>query len=294
MMKKNKQSSRSFTAFVVTWAFAILTITGIVLYIVPQGRIAYWTHWSLAGLGKEQWGDLHMIFGGVFIAAGILHLWFNWKPFKKYFADRAKGHFELKQEVITSLVFTVALFFMAIFSIPPVSYVFDLNDVIKDSWISSPDLEPPFGHAEEASLAGLAKRMDLDLEKSLLALEQAGIEVASPRDSLDRIARANHLRPVDVYAVIRVHQLKQETIDLFSMSEVDIEEKYAGTGIGRKTLNEIADMTGLDATVISGRLAASGFEMGESENLRAVADRYEISPMDVLKTMLIEDYRIGE
>ncbi|MDX1335263.1 MAG: DUF4405 domain-containing protein, partial [Gammaproteobacteria bacterium] len=94
-MKKNKQSSRSFTAFVVTWAFVILTITGIVLYIVPQGRVAFWTHWSLVGLGKEQWGDLHMIFGGVFIVAGVLHLWFNWKPFKKYFAERAKGHFEL-------------------------------------------------------------------------------------------------------------------------------------------------------------------------------------------------------
>ena len=293
-MKKNKQSSRSFTAFVVTWAFIILTITGIVLYIVPQGRVAFWTHWSLVGLGKEQWGDLHMIFGGVFIVAGVLHLWFNWKPFKKYFAERAKGHFELKQEVITSLVFTVALSVMAIFSIPPVSYVFDLNDAIKNAWVSSPELEPPFGHAEEASLAGLARRMDLDLEKSLFALEQAGIEVVSPRDSLDKIARTNNLTPVDVYAVIRVHQLEQEAVDLSTMTEIDVEEKYAGTGIGRKTLIEIAGMTGLDDSIIRERLSASGFEMGESENLRLVADRYEVSPMDVLKTMLLKDYRVNE
>ena len=53
-MIKNKQSLRSLIAFLVTWAFAVLTVTGIVLYIVPQGRIAYWTHWSLAGLDKEQ------------------------------------------------------------------------------------------------------------------------------------------------------------------------------------------------------------------------------------------------
>ena len=40
-MIKNKQSLRSPIAFSVTWAFVVLTVTGIVLYIVPQGRIAY-------------------------------------------------------------------------------------------------------------------------------------------------------------------------------------------------------------------------------------------------------------
>ena len=78
------------------------------------------------------------------------------------------------------------------------------------------------------------------------------------------------------------------------MTEIDIEEKYAGTGIGRKTLVEIAEMTGLDASLINGRLSAAGIEIEESENLRQIADRYEISPMDVLKTMLLEEYRVGE
>ena len=87
-MLKNKQSTRSLTAFLVTWAFLILTVSGIVLYIVPQGRIAYWVHWSLLGLGKSDWANLHMVFGCLFIATGILHLYFNWKPFKKYLADR--------------------------------------------------------------------------------------------------------------------------------------------------------------------------------------------------------------
>ena len=99
-MLKNKQSSRSLIAFIVTWAFVILTITGLVLYVVPQGRVAYWTHWSLLGLGKEQWGDVHMMFGGIFIITGIVHLYFNWKPFKKFLADRVKGKLQLKQEFV--------------------------------------------------------------------------------------------------------------------------------------------------------------------------------------------------
>jgi len=87
-MLKNKQSTRSLIAFIVTWAFGILMITGLVLYVIPQGRVAFWTHWSLLGLSKEQWGDVHMMFGGVFIIAAIVHLYYNWKPFKKFFAER--------------------------------------------------------------------------------------------------------------------------------------------------------------------------------------------------------------
>ena len=37
-MRKNKQSARSLTAFLVTWAFVVLTVTGIVLYVVPQAE----------------------------------------------------------------------------------------------------------------------------------------------------------------------------------------------------------------------------------------------------------------
>ena len=79
-MRKNKQQLRSLTAFIVTWAFIVLTVTGIILYIVPQGRVAYWVHWSLAGMEKEQWGWVHMMFGGVFIITGSLLVKIKFDP----------------------------------------------------------------------------------------------------------------------------------------------------------------------------------------------------------------------
>ncbi len=127
-------------------------MTGIVLYVVPQGRIAYWIHWSFLGLGKEQWGDLHMIFGGLFIATGIYHLYFNWKPFKKYLADRVKGHLQIKRELVGSLLLSLVIIMMSIYALPPVNWVFGLNDWLKAAWVKSPEMEPPFGHAEEVSL----------------------------------------------------------------------------------------------------------------------------------------------
>ena len=97
-MSKNPFNFRSFTAFIVTWAFLVATVTGVVLYIVPQGRIANWVDWQLLGLLKEDWGNIHLVFGAIFIAGGALHLYFNWKPFTNYLAERISGHLHPKKE----------------------------------------------------------------------------------------------------------------------------------------------------------------------------------------------------
>ncbi|OAD20684.1 conserved hypothetical protein, membrane, partial [Candidatus Thiomargarita nelsonii] len=186
-------------AFLVTWSFIVLTVTGIVLYIVPHGRVAYWVHWSLAGMEKEQWGWVHMMFGGVFIITGILHLYYNWKPFKKYFAVRIKGHLEFKQEIVVATALTLLIFVLSVLNIPPASWVIDLNSWIKGTWVTSPDLEPPFGHAEEVSLAGISRRMNIDLKKAMNELENNGIHIESQRDSLEKIARSNQTTPMAVY-----------------------------------------------------------------------------------------------
>lgn len=290
-MLKNKQSSRSLIAFIVTWAFAILTITGFVLYVVPQGRVAYWTHWSLLGLGKEQWGDVHMMFGGIFIIAGIIHLYYNWKPFRKFLADRVKGHLQLKQEFVIAMAFSMVIVVMSIFHVPPVSWVFDLNQTLKDSWVTSPELEPPFGHAEEVSLAGISRRMGLDLEQGVIALKREGFSFNGPKDSLQKIARANDVTPMDVYAVIRRYEKKSEPVPTSGMTIEDVEARYAGTGLGRKTLAEVCKSVEIGIANCVERLSVKGFKVATDEKLKKVADHYEINPIDILKMLLVKDYR---
>lgn len=284
-MIKNKQSARSLTAFLVTWSFIVITVTGIVLYIVPQGRIAYWVHWSLTGLEKEQWGHVHMTFGGIFIVTGILHLYFNWKPFKKYLAERVKGHTEVSRELVISLVLSVIVVVLSIYRLPPVSWVFDLNETIKDAWVTSPDLEPPFGHAEEVSLAGMARRMNFDLQPMLEGLREADIQFESLRDSLDKIARANNIRPMDVYAVMRRYERKPESTQQ-PLSSEDIEARYSGTGLGRKTLPEVCEQVGVDIELARRRLASGQLSMDDGETFRNAAERYGVNPIDLLKVVL--------
>jgi hypothetical protein len=285
-MLKNKQSSRAFIAFVVTWAFAILTVTGIVLYVVPQGRIAYWIHWSFLGLGKEQWGDLHMVFGGLFIATGIYHLYFNWKPFKKYLADRVKGHLQIKRELVGSLLLSLVIIMMSIYALPPVNWVFDLNDWLKAAWVKSPEMEPPFGHAEEVSLGGISKRMRIDLPVAMQALQKAGIRFEGAQQSLEKIALANNTTPMAVYAVIRPHMERPEKLQLGDLSPEELEAHFAGTGLGRKSLAEVCQEVGVETTVAIQRLAEQGIDTSLQMSLRELAGHHGNSPVGLVKIIL--------
>ena len=290
-MLKNKQATRSMTAFLVTWAFLILTVTGIVLYIVPQGRIAYWTHWRLLGLGKTQWGNLHMVFGGLFIITGILHLYFNWKPFKKYLADRVAGHMRLKRELLLSLLVSLLIVVAAVASLPPVSWIFDLNQQIKDSWITSPDLEPPFGHAEAISLAALARRSNLDLAQVEQELTDRNLDFNGPQDTLEEIALANGTTPMAIWQQIRKHEKAPAVKSTGQLTALEVEVGYAGSGIGRRTVDEMAEIAGLDPSLARQRLRHIGLQTDGNQKLKKLAERQGLQPMDLLKVMLVPGHQ---
>ena len=286
-MIRNKQSARALTAFLVTWAFLVLTVTGIVLYIVPQGRVAYWVHWSLGGMEKAQWGWVHMMFGGVFIVTGVLHLYFNWKPFKNYFAERAKGHFEMKREVFIASGLTIAIFIVSALNMPPASWVIDLNEQIKNTWVTSPELEPPFGHAEEMSLAGVSRRMNIDLNAAIDELRKAGLQVDSKDDSLERIARRSQVTPMEVYELMRRH-LRAAAPPRAGMSAQQIEDRFSGTGLGRKPLAEVCELAGVSLQVGLAKLQAAGIAAQADESARDIAARHELNPVDLVKIMLAD------
>lgn len=285
-MRSNKQSARSLIAFLVTWAFIVLTVSGIVLYIVPQGRIAYWTHWSLFGLEKDQWGWLHMMFGGLFIVTGILHLYFNWKPFKTYLAERVSGHLEMKREVLIASLLTLALAVTSVLNLPPASWVIALNNDIKRAWIDSPDVEPPFGHAEELSLAGLARRQGMDADAALTALREAGLQVPDARASLEHIARSNGVTPMAVFARLPKGERRSPGRQQ-SWTDQSVEERFSGSGIGRKTLAEVCETLAIELPQCLAKLQAAGVDADADETARQVANRHSLNPIDLVKRLLV-------
>ena len=53
--------TRAFISLVLTFSALVMLVSGLVLYVMPEGRIAYWNDWRLLALDKEQWGAIHTL-----------------------------------------------------------------------------------------------------------------------------------------------------------------------------------------------------------------------------------------
>jgi len=292
-LPQKRTSYRAMTSLVTAWAFVVSTLTGVVLYITPQGRIANWVEWDFLALTKEGWADLHIIFSVVFVLVGVAHLIYNWKPFKNYMADRVRdqngGHVHIKRTVYGSLIISAVFFFLSIYRLPPASWIFDLEDAIKASWVVTSAYEPPFGHAEGVSLSGFAQRQFIDLPSALAALNAVGIEVPKPGMKLADIAALNATTPMAVYQVIK-HLEKRPVLKANSTSK-DVEVRFAGTGIGRKTIRQMSEELSMNVTEFRARLAAVGISVGPDDVLKDIADAHNIGVMDVVKIAVVEGFQ---
>lgn len=294
-MDRKPFSMRAMTAFMVTAAFLFCAVTGIVLFVVPQGRIANWVDWRLLGLLKEEWAQIHIVFGLLFLVFGVIHLVpYNWPTFKAYMAARRHGRLDFRRprrELVAGLVVTLLLAFGAIAAVPPFSHLFAFNAWVKEAWVAGPEHQPPFGHAEELSLAGFAKRTNMDLAAATAALEARGVAFAGPQDSLGAIAKANGLSAMDLYMLIKPFERRTEVPAAGHTAET-VETLFAGKGIGRRTVAEMAAEAGVDAGVAVARLEKAGIA-ADGRTLRELADAHRMAPTDVLKIMLAADAEGG-
>jgi len=288
----NKIHKRGLTSFFTLFGFLIMSITGLILYIVPQGRIAYWVTWEFLGMTKTEWGNIHIISSILFIIAGAFHIYFNWSILLNYFKKKAEAGIRLKKELSIAGIVSLIIVAGALYSIPPVSYLLDLNEFIKDSWIVSDDYEPPFGHAEELSLKTFSTKMEIDLGKAFDELKANGIEFESTEQSLLEIAEQNGVSPMDLYMMIKKFEPSKAITDSTIYTPETVEIEFSGTGIGNRSLQGICESFGIDISLTRSRLARSGIEIKADDTLKKAAERYDTESIELLKAILVEGYEI--
>ena len=185
----------SLTAFL---SFFIVLLTCIILYIVPQGRIAYWSDWRLWGLSKEQWGAIHINIGFLFLLSLSLHIYYNWKSIVLYLKNKAKKIKVFTKEFNIALILMIICIFGTYVEIPPFSTILKISDNFKESAAIKYG-EPPYGHAELSSIKKFAKKTDTDLKTGLILLEKAGYKVDNEMQTLQEIAKNNNVSPKQIY-----------------------------------------------------------------------------------------------
>ncbi|WP_457563210.1 DUF4405 domain-containing protein, partial [Caminibacter pacificus] len=107
------------------YSTVMIIFSGIVLYIMPHGRVAYFTGWTFLGLGKDAWDNLHVIFGILMVIVTIWHIVVNWKVLKKYL---------IAKESLFSLAIVVFIIFGTVNNLQPFKAVSDFEEYVKSLW----------------------------------------------------------------------------------------------------------------------------------------------------------------
>jgi hypothetical protein len=264
-------SWKPFTSFIVTLAFVVIALSGAVLYVAPSGRVANWSHWTLAAADKAAWQALHTVFATMFLIAAAFHLYFNWNVLLAYLRSKASAGMRMKRELSAASALTAGIFVMTLAGLPPFSTVMEVGETAKNSW-AAPEDEPPVPHAEELTLAKFGEAAHLPVDRLVANLSQAGI-AAGVDDVIGDIADRSGLAPMDLFVKMRG--------ELEAPAQAIVE----GGGYGRKTVEQVAAQLRVPLDQGLARLASLGVQARPADNLRALADSSGRSAIDLVKAM---------
>lgn len=267
MEKKNKKFSwKAFLSIGLFYSFIIIFITGIILYLSPAGRIARWVNWKLFGFTKENWQAIHTIFSYTFAILLIFHLFsINWKVFWSYLKNKTKQGLNKKKEFYLSSIFAILIFLGIIYSIPPFSSIMDFGEYLTESW-GNKNTEPPIPHAELLTLNELSEQLDdISIDKIINKLKTNNIKINSANVTLSEIGKLNSLSPIEIYNIITSETLSG----------------IAGTGIGKKTLEEFADENNKDINQLLRILKENNINAQKEQTLKEIASENDIAAKEI-------------
>ncbi len=251
----------------------VLTYTGVVLYLAPSGRIAYWTDWQLLGLDKDQLGSIHTNVAFATVILGVLHTLYNWKAVVSYLRNKARQLRIATPEMIAASALTLLLVVGSALSWPPFAQVMDAGEAVKDWW-EEREGTPPYGHAELSSLATVAKKLGMEPGQAAVRLRDEGWVVTDASTSLLDIARENDRSPAALYAVLHDRPQTQKA----RSSE---KQTGHGSGLGKRTLADLCEVEGLEIDAVIARLAERGVEAQPDARLKDLAGQADMAPSDL-------------
>ncbi|MBN1929596.1 MAG: DUF4405 domain-containing protein [Chlorobiaceae bacterium] len=260
---------RAFVSVSLTLAFLVMTLSGIVLYLSPPGRVANWSGWTILGLSKKGWEDQHVVFAAAFIILSVFHLFvLNWKPFLAYLKSKASSGLSHPAELFASLALFVLFIAGTLWHLPPFEQLIVLGDRLSASW-EYKSAGPPVPHAEAMTLdeLGALPQVGAPAERMIEKLRAAGLKVQSTRQTLQEIAADNGTEAQKLYGIIMGGG---QTGAL------------SGSGWGRKTLAEAAETIGVSPLALQMALKQQNIEAAPDERLRDIATSNGMEPAELI------------
>ncbi len=203
-MVKSTFRWRAFVSFLLLLSFLLSGISGLILFLRPEGSLAAWSGWSVLGLDKRGWEALHAIAIVYFLLGAIAHLAFNWRALLAYcrrktapVAATLRGAGACR-ELALALLLSGLVLAAALGGWFPARWIIDMRAGFK-SGTAVVDVPPPAVDAEQRTLAELCPLLGTDESRLLAVARGAGIRVESLAQTLADVAKKNGLSPEELY-----------------------------------------------------------------------------------------------
>ena len=276
------KKTTSLTCF---FSFLALITTSLVLYIVPQGRVAYWADWTMLGLSKEQWGDMHICLGVLFLLVSMLHIWLNWKLILAYLKKKAGEANFTSPAFFISILLTLFVTFGSLAGIPPMKQVLELSQHFQAEGEAKYGV-PPYGHAELSPLDIFCKRTGLDLDKAVASLKQAGIKLESTKETIKSIASTAALTPKELHELILKDQPQHDSSMNKTNGVLKQHSEQSGAGIGRMSLEKYCAKYNLDLNTSLGILREKGVVVDKNTPIKEIAGALGLNSPRAISSLL--------
>lgn len=267
---------RKITSLTSFLSFIITLITSVVLYVVPQGRVAYWADWHLLGLSKTQWGDIHITVGTLFVVVLLIHIFLNWKPIMAYMKNKAREFSFKTMPVIVSLVLTLFVVVGTLVHLPPMQQVLDFSASIKDAAVDTYG-NPPYGHAELSPFNKFCGFLGYDAVEALAVLKKAGYGAEiTLQTAVKDIAKSKGVSPQQMLNDIRAGLGG----DPFAALPATPPE-----GTGRLTLTDLSSSFGLPIDEVIAKLGDQSIQASPDMTMKDIANKNGMSPKEVYSAL---------
>jgi len=274
---------RKITSMTLVVSFVLLLLNSVVLYIVPEGRVAYWADWRFWGLTKTEWGNQHVTVGFLFLLAGFLHLYYNWAAVKSYLKNKMKEIKIFTMPFNVGLLLTAAVALMTYFHIPPVDYIIQLGAHFKEMAAEKYG-EPPYGHAETSSLKMFCQKEGIDLEKGMELLGQAGLQGVKAEETLLAIAKNNRITPQQLAKILAPAKKSTTAVGKDKNAPPTFPD-MPKPGFGRKTLENACVELQIDYGAIVKGLQAKGLIVEQGKTIHEIAAANGKEPIAVFEAI---------
>ena len=261
-----------FVSLTAMLSFIVLAVSSAVLYLIPDRKVTSWTGWAFLGLDKQQWDNLHINLGILFLVMIFWHIYYNWKPIKNYLKKK-------KEWKVFTKEFNAALALTGLFAAGtitmtlPFSALINLGNGVKA--INSLEIgNPPFGYAEYATLEDFCTITSIDPDEAMKRLKERGLSVRSPQETLKRIAADNHTSPKEIFEVIRGDHFRMEL-----PGEIPV-------GIAHKSLHQLSREYRMDLDAFLQHLTHYGIKATPEMNFKRIAKENNLHPARLYSMLL--------